>query len=113
MSFDWLRGFQQKMEKGPDYAEKKLAAYKLGMKAKGSIAGVSITADPNGCPSCKKLDPQTMYHPDDAPRLPLPECNRPDSCGCVYRPVMTYQVGEKGSAGSDEIYNDGEEQADD
>ena len=113
MSFDWLKGFQQKMEKAPDYAEKTLAAYKLGMKAKGSISGVSITADSHGCASCKKLDPQVMYHPDEAPHLPLPDCDRPETCGCVYRPVMSYQINDKSAAGADEINNDGEEQTDD
>lgn len=92
MSFDWLKGFQQHMEKGDDYAEKTLAAYRLGMRANGSIAGVSITADPEGCAACRRLDPAAIYHPDDAPRLPLPECDQPQSCGCVYRPVMTYQL---------------------
>lgn len=92
MSFEWLKGFQQNMEKPEDYAEKTLAAYSLGMRAKGSIAGVSITADPQGCAACKRLDPQMVTHPDETPHLPLPECDRPKSCGCIYRPVMTYQV---------------------
>ena len=87
------------MKKPADYAEKTLAAYKLGMKAKGSIAGVQIRIDPNGCEQCRKLDPDAIYHPDEAPRLPLPQCDRDRSaedlgerCQCVYRPVMTYQI---------------------
>ena len=40
MPFDWLKSFHQEIEKAPDYAEKTLAAYRLGMKAKGSIRGV-------------------------------------------------------------------------
>ena len=94
MSFDWLKDFQQGMKKAPDYAEKTLAAYRLGMKAKGSIAGVSIRADANGCAGCKALNPEAVYNPDDAPHIPLPGCDRPDSCQCVYRPVMTYQLGD-------------------
>ena len=95
MSFDWLKGFQQNMEKPEDYAEKTLAAYRLGMKANGSISGVTVTADPEGCTACRRLDPTAIYHPDEAPRLPLPDCDRPQSCGCVYRPLMTYQVDDQ------------------
>lgn len=94
MSFDWLNSFQQKMEKTVDYAEKSLAAYKLGMKAKGSISGVKIYADPQGCTESKELDPDAIYHPDEAPRVPLPQCDRNRECRCVYRPVMTYQIKE-------------------
>ena len=92
VSFDWLNSFQQEIRKTSDYAAKTLAAYKLGMKAKGSIAGVSIWIDSDGCKQCQNLDPDAVYHPDEAPRLPLPQCDRPDRCQCVYRPVMTYQV---------------------
>jgi hypothetical protein len=92
MSFDWLNNFQQEMKKPPDYAEKTLAAYKLGMKAKGSIAGVSILVDPAGCEACQKLDADAVHHPDEAPHLPLPQCDRQERCQCVYRPVMTYQI---------------------
>lgn len=91
MSFRWLNDFQQEMKKPNDYAEKTLAAYKLGMKAKGSIAGVQIIVDPNGCAACQELNSDLVYHPDDAPRLPLSECDRQEKCQCVYRPVMTYQ----------------------
>ncbi len=113
MSFDWLKGFQQKMEKPADYAEKTLAAYKLGMKAKGSIAGVSITPAPYGCPACKKLDPRTVHDPDDAPHLPLPDCDQPDSCGCVYRPVMSYQVNVTIAGGGEEAENERQQRAND
>ena len=92
MSFDWLNSFQQEMEKPADYAEKTLAAYKLGMKAKGSIAGVKIYVDPQGCTASRELDPDAIYHPDEAPRLPLPQCDRNRGCRCVYRPLMTYQI---------------------
>ncbi|MFL7840405.1 MAG: hypothetical protein ACK2T4_05970 [Candidatus Promineifilaceae bacterium] len=92
MSFDWLKNFQQNIEKEDDYAEKTLAAYRLGMRANGSIVGVRITADPDGCAACKQLDPDATYHPDEAPHLPLANCDRARSCSCVYRPVMTYQI---------------------
>jgi len=92
MPFEWLKNFQQRMKKPQDYAEKTLAAYKLGMKAKGSIAGVSILIDPEGCEQCRGLNPDAVYHPDEAPLLPLPGCDRKDRCQCVYRPVMSYQI---------------------
>jgi hypothetical protein len=91
MSFEWLKTFQQNTPKADDYAEKTLAAYRLGMRAKGSIAGVRVTIDPQGCAACKKLEVNAVYHPDEAPRLPLEDCDRSDRCACVYRPVMSYQ----------------------
>ena len=91
MSFEWLNKFQQEMAKPADYAEKTLAQYRLGMKAKGSIAGVAIVIDEAGCAACKALPADIVYHPDEAPHLPLPECSKGRQCGCVYRPVMTYQ----------------------
>ena len=95
MPFDWLNDFQQKMHKAPDYAEKTLAAYRLGMRANGSIAGVSIKIDTAGCAACKELPEDALYSPDEAPHLPLSDCDRQETCGCVYRPVMTYQVDDE------------------
>ena len=92
MAFDWLNDFQQGMEKAPDYAEKTLAAYRLGMRAKGSIVGVRIVVDKEGCAASRELDPQAIYHPDEAPHLPLPECTKGRGCQCIYRPVMAYEV---------------------
>jgi hypothetical protein len=95
MSFQWLKSFQQNMEKPEDYAEKTLAAYRLGMRANGSIAGIIIIADPEGCAACRRLDSGIIHHPDEAPHLPLTDCDQPKSCGCVYRPLMTYQVDDQ------------------
>jgi hypothetical protein len=91
MSFEWLNKFHKDMEKPADYAEKTLAQYRLGMKAKGSIAGVAIVIDEEGCDACKSLPADAVYHPDIAPHLPLPQCSKGQRCRCVYRPVMTYQ----------------------
>lgn len=91
MSFEWLNKFQKAMEKPASYAEKTLAQYRLGMKAKSSIVGVAISIDENGCEACQRLNPDVVYHPDEAPHLPLPDCSKGRGCGCVYRPVMTYQ----------------------
>lgn len=95
MAFNWLNKFHHEQEKADNYAEKTLAAYKLGMKAKGSIAGVRIELDPNGCEVCKEVvDETAVYHPDEAPRVPLANCSKGKQCQCVYRPVMTYEVEE-------------------
>jgi hypothetical protein len=91
MPFNWLKNFHQEMAKAPDYAEKTLAAYRLGMKAGGSIRGVRIEVDEAGCPACRALDPEAEYLPDDAPHLPLPDCSKGLNCRCVYRPVMAYE----------------------
>jgi hypothetical protein len=95
MSFEWLNKFQKSMEKSEDYAEKTLAQYRLGMKAKGSIVGVTISVDEAGCAASQALDPDALYHPDEAPQLPLPNCAKGRRCGCVYRPVMSYQQVKK------------------
>lgn len=91
MSFDWLNKFQRQIEKPDNYAEKTLAQYRLGIKAKGAIAGVRVEIDQDGCAACQEVDTTAVYHPDDAPHLPLPECTKGKQCGCVYRPVMSYE----------------------
>lgn len=91
MAFDWLNKFQQDLEKESDYAEKTLAAYRLGMKAKGSIVGVVVRPAPNCCDEARALAPNKVYHPDVAPTLPLQNCPQQRRCGCVYRPAMSYQ----------------------
>jgi hypothetical protein len=96
MAFDWLNKFQHYLEKEPDYAVKTLAAYRLGMKAKGSIVGVTVQPAPNCCAAARKLPAGKVYHPDQAPLLPLPDCPQGHRCGCVYRPMMTYQQAERG-----------------
>jgi hypothetical protein len=91
MSFEWLDKFQHSTEKSPDYAEKTLAAYRLGMRAKGSIVGVTIERGQSCCDAAKQLPENKIYHPDEAPRLPLQSCPQGRGCGCVYRPVMSYE----------------------
>ncbi len=94
MAFDWLNDFHKGMVKPEGYAEKTLAAYKLGMQAKGSIVGVQILTDPKGCDASRMIDPAAVFHPDEAPQLPLPDCDQGRHCRCVYRPVMRYQIEE-------------------
>jgi len=91
MSFDWLKNFHRKMKKTEDYAERTLAAYRLGMKAGGSILGVRIITAEGCCQASRQISPDEVFHPDDAPRLPLPNCPQGNSCQCVYRPVMSYE----------------------
>jgi hypothetical protein len=95
MPFDWLNDFHRGMAKADNYAEKTLAAYKLGIKAGGSIFGVSVSASENCCGAAKELPAGAVYLPDDAPRLPLPTCSLGRGCQCAYRPVMTYTEGEE------------------
>ena len=95
MAFEWLNKFHHGIEKDANYAEKTLAAYRLGMKGKGSIVGVVIESAQNCCDAVRNLPAGQVYHPDQAPHLPLANCPQGRQCGCVYRPVMTYQQGEK------------------
>jgi hypothetical protein len=96
VAFDWLNRFQHDIEKEPSYAEKVLAAYALGMKAKGSIVGVVIEPAPDCCTQVRQLPPTQLYPPHEAPLLPLAGCPLGRRCGCIYRPVMSYQrAGEK------------------
>jgi hypothetical protein len=95
MAFEWLERFCQNQPKEPNYAEKMLAAYVLGMKAKGSIVGVVVQTATNACQMARQLPASRIYHPKEAPHLPLPDCPLRNGCGCVYRPVMAYQCSEK------------------
>jgi hypothetical protein len=91
MAFEWLERFQGETRKDADYTEKTLAAYSLGMRAKGSIVGVVIHRAPDCCDAARNLALGKVYDPADAPRLPLPDCSKGNQCGCVYRPQMAYQ----------------------
>jgi hypothetical protein len=96
VAFDWLNKFHQDMEKDPAYAEKTLAAYRLGMRAKGSIIGVTVQPAQNCCSAAQQLPHGKIYHPDAAPRIPLPDCPHGLRCTCVYRPVMSYDQDQEG-----------------
>lgn len=96
MAFNWLNNFHQEMEKPDNYAEKTLAQYRMGMKAKGSIVGVRIELGADACAVCRAtIDPTAVYHPDEAPHIPLANCLNPKQCGCVYRPVMNYEKADR------------------
>jgi hypothetical protein len=91
MPFDWLKSFHRQTEKPDDYAERTLAAYRLGIKAGGSIVGVRIEVAETCCAAAQQLAAGRVYHPDEAPHLPLPNCPLGKKCQCVYRPVMSYE----------------------
>ena len=91
MAFQWLQSFHQATEKPEDYATKTLAAYRLGMKAGGSIRGVRIEVAEDCCAAARELPADAVYHPDEAPALPLAGCPLGRKCHCVYRPVMAYE----------------------
>jgi hypothetical protein len=91
MAFDWLTKFHHEIEKAPDYAQKSLAAYRLGMRGKGSIVGIRVEPSQSCCAAARELPEGKVYGAQEAPTLPLPGCPQGRHCGCVYRPVMTYQ----------------------
>ncbi len=61
MAFDWLTQFHHDLEKEPDYNEKAVAAYRLGMRGKGSIAGIKIEPGANCCEAARNLPEGTIY----------------------------------------------------
>jgi hypothetical protein len=91
MAFDWLDELQHARPKEPRYAEKTLAAYALGMKAHGPLAGVAIEPGGECCSAARALPAGALYDPASAPHLPLPACELGSRCQCLYRPVMCYQ----------------------
>lgn len=100
MAFNWLDNFHHDMEKEPNYAEKALAAYRLGMRSGGSIVGVRVEFGPCCAEAAVSLkyEKGTIYHPDDAPPLPLADCRLGEGCQSVYRPVMAYEVSPETAA---------------
>jgi hypothetical protein len=90
MPFHWLKQ-HYKLNKPAGYAEKTLAAYRLGIRSGGAIRGVRIQAAEESCQAARNLSGDTVYQPDDAPHLPLPDCTQSEACPCVYRPVMSYE----------------------
>jgi hypothetical protein len=95
MPLEWLNAFHRGQKKTPDYAEKTLAAYALGMKGKGAIVGVRIQVGDPCCDAARLLPGGHVYDPATAPRLPLPGCPLAERCGCVYRPAMAYEAPER------------------
>jgi len=55
MPFEWLTSFHRSVEKPEDDAEKTLAAYRLGMRAGGSIQGVMVQTEADCCAAAQAL----------------------------------------------------------
>ncbi len=53
------------------------------------VKGVKITSaqDNRACPECQKLHGQ-KFNLNKIPPLPVPNCQNPDGCRCVYLPVI-------------------------
>ena len=95
MSFSWLNNFHRDLNKGSNYAEKTLAAYRLGIRSGGSIVGVRLDLSDCCRPLAESVVEEAIFHPDDAPHLPLEGCRLGEQCQSVYRPVMAYEVSEE------------------
>jgi len=80
MAFQWLDKFCSTAIKSSDYAEKTLSAYALGIRAKGSIAGVVIRVAADCCDAARRLPENKLYQPENAPHLPLPDCSLGNRC---------------------------------
>ena len=83
----WISEFVRTRPKSPDYAERTLAGYRLGIKAGGSIQGVRILIGDDSCPQCR-MYAERIFAPDDAPKLPVAECSYPKGCRCAYTLAM-------------------------
>ncbi len=92
-SRQWLKQHIRR-PKDANYAKKVLDAYRLGIKAHGAIRGVRIVTGLDSCPTCQALA-GIVYHPDQAPIIPIAGCSHPSGCRCAYSAVMTYEVGEQ------------------
>ncbi|HVC34051.1 MAG TPA: hypothetical protein VNL16_11120 [Chloroflexota bacterium] len=86
---EWLHD-HVRQPKGPDYAQRVLDRYRLGMKARGAIRGVRILTGPDSCPTCR-VHAGIVYRLDDAPIVPIAGCSHPGGCHCAYSAVMTYE----------------------
>ena len=90
----WIQQFARNKPKPPDYAERTLKAYRMGIKAGGSIRGVRVLVSEDSCPTCRALAEST-YTPDNAPVLPLAGCTHPTGCRCAYTLVMHAEPGPR------------------
>jgi hypothetical protein len=77
--------------KGPDYGQRLLARYRLGIRAGGAIGGIRVVAAPDSCAACRALA-GPVYAADQAPLIPVADCTTPQGCRCAYATVMAYDV---------------------
>lgn len=79
----WISKFARNSPKSRDYAERTLAAYRLGIKAGGAIRGIRILTGEGTCDTCLS-HANAIYSPDDAPKLPHQDCTHSEGCRCAY-----------------------------
>jgi hypothetical protein len=53
-------------------------------KPAGKYHSISVVAKAGGCAAAKRCASERFLS-HKAPKLPLPECDRPGSCACVYQ----------------------------
>ena len=94
----WIYQFVRTKPKAPEYAEKALKGYRLGIKAGGTIQGIRVLVGEESCPTCR-ANAERVFTPDDVPILPLAGCTHPDGCRCAYTLAMKSSLpqGEKAS----------------
>jgi len=77
--------------KSPDYGQRLLARFRLGMKAGGAIGGIGVVVAQDGCAACRALAGH-VFDPDEAPVIPVAACTTAHGCRCAYLMVMAYAV---------------------
>jgi len=92
MQWRWLQDHVRK-PKDSLYAQRVLERYRMGMKARGAIRGVQVIVGDDSCPICRQYA-GAVYHPDDAPIIPITGCTQQGGCRCAYRAVMDYEEAE-------------------
>ena len=83
----WISQFARARPRAPDYAQKRLAAYRMGMRAGGSIEEIRVLVGEDSCAVCR-VHADRVFTPDDAPILPLADCTHPAGCRCIYTLAM-------------------------
>lgn len=101
MAFEWLDRLQRGRAKGAAEVAKGLAAYRLGRKGGGALAGVTVRGGAGCCAEAVRLERTATFDPSGVPALPLPGCDRAGACRCGYRPVMSYER-PAGAVGEDD-----------
>lgn len=91
MAYDLAELKADHRPKQPEYGQRLLARYRLGIKAGGAIGAIRVVAAQDRCAACHAASRQ-VYQPDCAPLIPIAECITPGGCRCVYATVMAYEV---------------------
>ena len=95
MTFDWLTDFSTTGE-GTRLCCENLGGLPSGNEGQGLHRRRHGSSSTDCCDVARKLPAGKVYHPDQAPLLPLPDCPQGHRCGCVYRPGDDLSTGEEG-----------------